>query len=142
MMLKLMYGVDTGLDFSKFYEISKLVQDILKISLPDNRPIVGDGIFNVESGIVSVWMDRLLGTEDVLEIFPFHWELVGHKYPEIVLGKHSGSTSIENWLKKIGVSVNSEQIQEILDGVKAFAYTKRALLTMDDFKNIVSGVIK
>lgn len=141
MMLRTFYGIDLNLNFSKMYETSKLVQEILNIKLPDNRPIVGDGIFDVESGIVSVWVNRLLGTKDVLEIFPFHWDFVGQREPSIVLGKHSGSVSIENWLKKMNINASEEQVNKILAKVKDKAYEKRNLLNEEDFKRIVESVI-
>jgi isopropylmalate/homocitrate/citramalate synthase len=87
-------------------------------------------------------MNRLIGTEDVLEIFPFHWDFVGQKSPEVVLGKHSGSNSIENWLSKIGVEADEEQIQAMLDKVKALAYKNKAPITLDDFRNIVTEIMK
>jgi isopropylmalate/homocitrate/citramalate synthase len=142
MILKTMYGVNINLDFSKMYETSKLLQKFLGIKMPDNRPIIGDGIFDVESGIVSVWMDRLLETKDVLEIFPFHWDLVGHNKPRVVLGKHSGSTSIEVWLKKYGLKANGKQINEILEEVKQKACDQKKLLTESEFKEILSRHIK
>jgi len=141
MILKTMYGRDLNIKFDKLYETSKLVRDILKIPVPNNRPIVGDGIFDVESGIVTVWMNRCLGGEDALEIFPFDWDFIGHKYPEVVLGKHSGGASIENWLSKLNLKADQDQINMILDKVKAKAYEKRGLLDEEDFKYIVKGVI-
>jgi isopropylmalate/homocitrate/citramalate synthase len=142
MILKTMYGVDININFAKMYETSKIVQEILNIKLPDNRPIVGDGLFDVESGIVSVWMDRLMGTDDILEVFPFHWDFVGHRTPEIVLGKHSGTTSIENWLKKMGISASVHQINSILTKVKEKSYEKKGLLTKKDFEKIVSELLR
>lgn len=142
MMLRTMYGIDPGLDLSKMYELSKMVQDILGIELPPNRPIIGDGLFDVESGIVTVWMNRLADTEDVLEIFPFHWDLVGHNKPQVVMGKHSGGSSIENWLKRLGMTASQEQIDKILSEVKAKAYQKRKLLDDKDFKEIIEKVMK
>ena len=141
MILKTMYGQNININFSKMYETSQLMQEILQIKLPDNRPIIGDGLFDVESGIVSVWMDRLMGSDDVLEIFPFHWELVGHKTPGVVLGKHSGTTSIENWLKKLGISASAQQVNDILAKVKEKSYEKKGLLNRQDFEKIISEVL-
>lgn len=140
MILKTMYGRDLNIKFDNLYETSKLVRDILNIQVPDNRPIVGDGIFDVESGIVTVWMNRCLNSEDALEIFPFDWNFVGHKRPEVVLGKHSGGASIENWLSKLKLKADQDQINRILEKVKARAYEKRGLLNVDDFKSIVKSV--
>ncbi len=141
MMLKTMYGVDINLQFDKFYETSKLIQEISNIKLPDNRPIVGDRIFNVESGIVSVWMNRLMGSEDILEIFPFHWDFVGHNKPKVVLGKHSGGASIKNWLDKSDIEADDEKISEILARVKNKAYEKKGLVNESEFRKIIGEVL-
>jgi len=141
MILKTMYGRELNIKFENLYETSKLVRNILNLQVPDNRPIVGDGIFDVESGIVTVWMNRCLESEDALEIFPFNWDFVGQKHPEVVLGKHSGGASIENWLSKYKLKADKDQINSILDKVKAKAYEKRGLLSGDDFITIVKSVI-
>jgi len=141
MMLKTMYGVDIDLQFDKFYETSKLIQEISNIKLPDNRPIVGDRIFNVESGIVSVWMNRLMGSEDILEIFPFHWDFIGHNKPKVVLGKHSGGASIKNWLDKFDIEADDEKIGEILAKVKKKAYEKKGLVNESEFRKIIGEVL-
>ncbi|MCL5069348.1 MAG: pyruvate carboxyltransferase [Actinobacteria bacterium] len=141
MMLETMYGKKLNINFKKLYETSKLVHDILNISLPDNRPIVGNGIFNVESGIVGAWMNRCMGTDNILEVFPFHWNFVGHKKAGVVLGKHSGGASITNWLNELGIKANDEQIEKILSKVKEKAYEKKGLLNKDEFKRIVDSVI-
>jgi isopropylmalate/homocitrate/citramalate synthase len=141
MMLKTMYGVDINLQFDKFYETSKLIQEISNIKLPDNRPIVGDRIFNVESGIVSVWMNRLMGSEDILEIFPFHWDFIGHNEPKVVLGKHSGGASIKNWLDKSDIEADDEKIGKILARVKKKAYEKKGLVNESEFRKIIGEVL-
>jgi len=141
MMLKTMYGVDIDLQFDKFYETSKLIQEISNIKLPDNRPIVGDRIFDVESGIVSVWMNRLMDSEDILEIFPFHWDFIGHNKPKVVLGKHSGGASIKNWLDKFDIEADDEKIGEILAKVKKKAYEKKGLVNESEFRKIIGEVL-
>ncbi len=141
MMLKTMYGVDINLQFDKFYETSKLIQEISNIKLPDNRPIVGDRIFNVESGIVSVWMNRLMGSEDILEIFPFHWDFIGQNEPKVVLGKHSGGASIKNWLDKSDIEADDEKIGKILARVKKKAYEKKGLVNESEFRKIIGEVL-
>ncbi|MCL5073878.1 MAG: pyruvate carboxyltransferase [Actinobacteria bacterium] len=141
MILKTMYGRELNIKFDKLYETSQLVRNILNIPVPENRPIVGNGIFDVESGIVTVWMNRCLNGEDALEIFPFDWNFVGHKHPEVVLGKHSGGASIENWLSKLKLKADQEQINQILEKVKIRAYEKRGLLNKEDFNHIVKSVL-
>jgi len=142
MMLKTMYGRETNIKFNMLYKTSKLVQDLLGISLPPNRPIVGDGLFDVESGIVTNWINRCLNTENALEIFPFHWDFVGDNDPAVVLGKHSGGASVENWLDKLGIKADNEQINTILAKVKEKSFQKKDLINENEFRIIVNEVIK
>ena len=53
MALKTMYGIESGIDFSKLYGLSKLVRELAGVPVPPNRGIVGDRIFHVESGIIA-----------------------------------------------------------------------------------------
>lgn len=141
MMLKTMYGRDLNINFGKIYETSKLVQNILGITFPSIKPIVGDGLFDVESGIPVAWMDRCMNGKDELELFPFHWSLVGHNSPRVILGKHSGGSSVKTWLNKMGIKANDGQIKEILSKVKEFAYRKKGSLNDEDFKMIIKEII-
>src|SRR5262249_45951108 len=96
MALKLLYGVDSGIDTTKLYGLSKLVRELAGVPVAPNRGVVGDRIFNVESGIITTWVKNV-GVEHLTEAFPYRPELVGHSGPEIVLGKGSGVDSVGLW---------------------------------------------
>ena len=141
MALKTMYGIDSGLDLSKLYGLSKLVRDLAGVPLPPNRGIVGDRLFHVESGIIASWVKNV-GSEHLTEAFPFRPEMVGQSGPEIVLGKGSGLDSVMIWLDKLGMRpATEEQQMAILQGVKARSLEKKGLLTEDDFHKIADGVL-
>src|SRR5512145_2780650 len=55
MALKCMYGVDLGIKTEKLCEVSRLVLEKAKVTIPGNRPIVGDMLYEVESGIIAGW---------------------------------------------------------------------------------------
>jgi len=130
------YGVDTGIEYEKLRELSKLViSNIPGYEIATNRSIVGDMIYKVESGIIADWLCKC-GRQHSLEVFPFRWDLVGHKSPEIVLGKGSGRSSIIEWLEKIGVEVPDEDIDKILLTVKKRAIEKKKLLIEKEFEEI------
>ncbi|MEE8433883.1 MAG: pyruvate carboxyltransferase, partial [bacterium] len=135
-----MYGIDTGIKTEKFYSLSKLVREISGLQLPSNRPVVGDMLFNVESGIIANWVKNC-GMEHILEVFPFHWELVGQVPPEVVLGKNSGIDSIGIWLDRFGLKATNEQAQEILLKVKQKSLQKKNILTDNEFTEITSAVL-
>jgi isopropylmalate/homocitrate/citramalate synthase len=140
MALKTMYGIESGIDFSKLYGLSQLVRKLAGVPVPPNRGIVGDRIFHVESGIIASWVKNV-GSERLTEAFPFRPEMVGQTGPEIVLGKGSGLDSVLIWLDKVGLgSGTEEQRMAILQEVKATSLRKKGLLTEDEFRKIAEGV--
>ena len=52
----------------------------------------------------------------------------------------SGTPSVENWLKKLGMDATEDQIAIILTKVKEKAIEKKNLLNEDEFKEIVKKV--
>jgi isopropylmalate/homocitrate/citramalate synthase len=136
-----LYGIDTGIRREKLYGLSKLVRELANVPLPPNRAIVGDMIFNVESGIPAGWLSRLRDTRP-LEMFPFHWELVGHRTPEIVLGKGSGRDSVLYYLNALKYEVESAdpRVDEVLVRVKEASLAKKGLLSIEEFRSVVEQV--
>ena len=51
-----LYGVKLGIRTEKMCEVSRFVLDLAKVTIPRNRPIVGDMLYEVESGIVAGWV--------------------------------------------------------------------------------------
>jgi isopropylmalate/homocitrate/citramalate synthase len=137
MALKLLYGIETGIDLSKLYGLSRLVRELADVPVPPNRGIVGDRIFHVESGIITTWVKNVQG-EHLTEAFPFRPELVGQSGPEIVLGKGSGLDSVHIWLERVGLpAVDDDTALRILQEVKAASLRKKGLLEPDEFRALV-----
>ncbi len=139
--LKMLYGIETGIDFSKLYGLSKLVRELAGVPVPPNRGIVGDRIFHVESGIITTWVKNVK-QEHLTEAFPFRPEFVGQTGPEIVLGKGSGLDSVHIWLERLGLPPADEaSAMAILQEVKATSLRKKGLLDEDEFRGIAQGVL-
>jgi isopropylmalate/homocitrate/citramalate synthase len=51
-----LHNIDIGIKTEKFVETSKFVMDLAKVTQPPNRPIVGDKLYEVESGIIAGWV--------------------------------------------------------------------------------------
>ncbi|MDH5504093.1 MAG: pyruvate carboxyltransferase [Acidimicrobiia bacterium] len=131
-----MYGVDTGIDTATFTDIARLVAELSGVTQPSNRPITGDMLYNVESGIITTWVKNV--GDELTEPFPYRPELVGQKSPEIVLGKGSGLDSVAIWLGKNGIyDADTKDIEAILAEVKAKSLEKKGLLDNDEFLDIV-----
>lgn len=133
-----MYGLDAGIRTERFFELSKLVMELAQVSQPSNRPVVGERLYNVESGIISTWV-RNVGDE-LQESFPYRPELVGQPAPALVLGKGSGLDSVAAALDRVGRTASTEQMQLILDEVKDRSLAVKGLVDDDAFVEIVEQV--
>ena len=140
MALLCLYGIDLGLHTEKLCEVSRFVLERAKVTIPPNRPIVGDKLYEVESGIIAGWV-RLARKDNPLEYVPFAPELVGQKPVTISLGKNSGPPSILEWCEKLGITASEEERMTMLQQVKAKSFEKKDLLTTDEFKAIVDRVL-
>ena len=141
MSLLCLHGVDMGIKTENFVEVSKFVMELAKVTQPPNRPIVGDKLYDIESGIIAGWF-RLARKDHPLEYIPFAPELVGQKPVNIVLGKNSGPPSMEEWCEKLGIKATDEERMAMLQQVKAKSFEKKDLLTADEFKAIADRVMQ
>jgi isopropylmalate/homocitrate/citramalate synthase len=141
MALRVLYGIETGIKTEKFYELSKLVQELAGFQLPPNRPIVGDSLYNIESGIVAMFHRRCKQVEP-LEYIPFLPEVAGRPGVDIALGKGSGLANVEEHLERRGLHATPEQANEIVNLVKQASIEKKALLTDAEFGKILDTVLR
>ncbi len=100
--LELMLGINSGIKLEKLYELSLLIQELSGIPLQANWPIVGERVFDTESGIAvdAYWKMAVSGLnvpmdKDISKI-------IGRSR-QIVLGKMSGTTSIEVKMMLLGL---------------------------------------
>lgn len=140
MSLLCLYGVDCGVKTEHLYELSKLVQELSGFRIPPNRPIVGDWLYKIESGIVTMFHRRCRDVEP-LEYMPFTPELVGRPGVSIVLGKGSGVANVDEHLEQRGLSATDEQKNDILGRVKQTSIDKKGLLTDEEFESILKAVL-
>lgn len=136
-----MYNLDCGIKYEKLYDLAKMVRELSGTSIPANRGVVGDMLFNVESGIIASWVKNAYA-EHPTEIVPFVPELVGQQPVQVVLGKNSGVDSINIWLDKIGVQANEDQVQQLVAAVKQKSLAKKGLLMREEFEDLVASVVK
>jgi methanogen homocitrate synthase len=133
MALKLIYDVDLGFNIKLFYELSKLVEELTSLRIPETKPIVGKNVFRHESGI---HVDAVL--EEPLTYEPFLPELIGHQR-RIVLGKHSGCRAVKAKLDECGIEVTRDELCQIVEKVKN-QREKGKYINDDLFNRIVMSV--
>jgi isopropylmalate/homocitrate/citramalate synthase len=140
MALLTLYGIDTGLKYDKFFELAKLVQRLSGHAVASNRPVVGEALFQIESGIIASWFQNC-GDENPTELFPFHWEVVGQPAACTVMGKGSGIDSVKAGLRNLGVPFTEEEAMRVVSAVKDFSLRHKRLLTEVEFRDVVEAIL-
>jgi isopropylmalate/homocitrate/citramalate synthase len=141
MALLTLYNRDIGIKTEKLFELSELIKDLSQVRQAPNRAVVGETLFDVESGIIATWV-RNVRDQALTECVPYDPRLVGQTGPRIVLGKGSGVDNVREYLERIGRSTSDEdELMDLLREVKAASLAKRSLLDEDDFRAIVDKVL-
>ncbi len=130
MALEELYGIDTGIETTKLYGLSRLVEKNFIIPIPLHKAICGDNAFTHSSGIHS--HGQLTHSMTYEPISP---SKVGRKR-EFHLGKFVGRHFVEYLLKMGGVNATPEQAREITDRVKKTHEEQKKLQSHAAFENI------
>lgn len=139
--LEMLYGVPQGLNTTEFYGLSRLVRERAGHSVPSNRAVVGDRLYQVESGIIASWLHHCLD-EHPTEVFPYHWDVVGQPAPQVVYGKGSGLASVEIALEHLGLEADDDQKREMLHAIKERGLDIKALLPLEEVAKLIAGALR
>jgi isopropylmalate/homocitrate/citramalate synthase len=135
-----LYDRDIGIRTERLTGLARLVMDLAGVSQPSNRPVTGDRLFAVESGIIATWVRNVRGT-DITEALPYAPALAGQDGPRIVMGKGSGIDNVAEWLDASGIpgaeQIDDDQRQRILSAAKEASLAKHDLLDEEEFARIV-----
>ena len=129
--LRCLYDVPVVLNLEKVREVSEVVQRAAGYTLEAWKPLVGQNLFMRESGAVA----SQFHLPEAIE--PYSSGLVNAER-RIVLGKKSGLDSIDLKCKELGIAITPEQRGPILAAVKKAAVSKRALVSDDEFRQILA----
>lgn len=136
-----MYGIDVGLKYDKLNELSALVRELTGTVIPSNRPFVGETAYDIESGIITGWYRNVYHQYPV-EIFPLNPSFIGHRPPQILMGKKSGADNVILWSEELGIKLNEDELQEVISRVKLKSLSLKRTLTKDEFREIVEDLRK
>ena len=134
--LHVLYGYETPYRLDRLPDLGALVSRVSNLPIAVNKPILGARNFTRESGIgVDLVVNKPLA------MFGTHPALTGRS-GDIVLGKKSGKTSITYALGQLGISgVGDEAVGDMLRLVKERSIAKRALVTLEEFREIAQRVL-
>jgi isopropylmalate/homocitrate/citramalate synthase len=138
--LEMLYGAQHGLRTEEFYGLSHLVRERAGHAVPPNRAVVGDRLFEVESGIIAGWYARCIDRHPT-ELFPYHWDAVGQPAAHVVYGKGSGLPSVMLALEALGIEADQDDVREILAAVKERGLETKALLPFEEVARLIRAHI-
>jgi 2-isopropylmalate synthase len=121
-----LYGADTGIVTPRLYPTARLLSNLLGLSLPRNKAVVGENAFAHEAGIHQDGMLKHRGTYEIMRP-----EDVGFARSQLVLGKHSGRHALRERLASLGHSPDDAQLDEIFTRFKTLADKKREVFDND-----------
>jgi len=130
--LRILYGLDAGVKYSKTYEVCRSIREIGNWSIGPFRPITGELAFGYDS-------DARID-ENRSQKAPFLPEFIGHHYDIVITGR-TGLKGIDLRLNKTGKKATEEQANQMLQMVKAQWVKNRRALTEQEFEAIVNKVI-
>jgi homocitrate synthase NifV len=112
MGLKLACGIDPGIETHRFHEISRFVGTASGRPVPDWKPVVGKKVFSHESGVHA---DGVLKNPGNYEGFD-PAEVGLSRY--LILGKHSGTSSLLQRFKELGINLTREEGARLMERVR------------------------
>lgn len=137
MALKYIENIDVGIDTTQLRPLAEYVAKASQRELPKGEPIIGDNIFAHESGIHTAGVIKYPGT---YEAFPPE-EVGGER--QLLIGKHSGSHSIEFKFKhEFGLDISKETAHEILTRARSMAVERKRALFDKELMLIYEDVMK
>lgn len=135
--LEMSENIPTGIRSEYLGALSHFVATASGRHLSDSKPITGKMALSHESGIHT---RSLLFNRKTYQIIDA--EKIGLKENEFVFGKHSGKAAILDFFCKRNLTLNKEQSEFILSGVKHFANTYKRSLTESELLKIYNTALK
>ncbi|MDR1977061.1 MAG: homocitrate synthase [Campylobacteraceae bacterium] len=117
-------------------DLVRLVQNAAHHQISPNMPIVGKNIFSHESGI---HVNGMIKNEKTYEAFSPRSVGLRRSYP---IGKHSGSSTLEFYIKKMGFTPDKEVITAILPMVREIVTKRKKVLTQEELRSLYVGALR
>ena len=134
-ILKDHFHAITNIDESRLNEVSRLVESYSGVSIPANKPIVGESVFTQVAGVHADGDNKNnLYCNDLLP------ERFG-RVREYALGKNSGKANIRKNLDSLGLELAEDSMRKVTQRIIELGDRKEQV-TQDDLPYIISDVLK
>lgn len=131
MAAELLYGIQTAVDKTMLFDLSKKVSELSNVVVSPQKPVVGADIFKRESGGVIA---QIMQYPPAVEAFDPG--ILGRER-EVVLGKKSGKASVEYMLERMNIEVEADMIPTILQRLKELSSSEKRNISAGEFLEIV-----
>jgi isopropylmalate/homocitrate/citramalate synthase len=112
MALESLYGVPTGIQTNRLFELSRLVEEVSGVPLAANKALVGYNSFSHEAGIHTHGI-----LANTLTYEPLQPESLGRSR-QMILGKHTGKAAVVEKLKERHATATDPLLAELLKRIK------------------------
>ncbi len=127
------FHVTTGVETTKLFNVSRLLENLTGQAVPRNKAIVGDNAFAHESGIHQDGVLKNIETYEIMKP-----EDVGQPNSKLVMGKHSGRNALADRAKELGFNLAGDRLNAVFNSFKALADRKKEI-TDEDLKSLILG---
>ena len=110
-----------------------------KVPVPLNGPIVGQRVFQLETG-VAVHSTEKLRAAGIKPVRTFVPAVVGQSDIKLLLGAGSGTSAVLHHLERHGIELTREQVAAVLAAVKEESTVRKGLVDDETFLAIVERV--
>lgn len=129
-ILKKIYNIDLGINFKKLIKVSDYVKHITNTDCFPWTPMIGKNIFSHESGI---HVNGMINNKDTFEaLSPDEFG----KTTKYIIGKHSGRSTIDYYLRKEGYEPEKEELIKCLEMVRKCSIDNLGEVSVDELKDI------
>lgn len=126
--------VKIAVNEKSLFKVSKMVSAFTGISIPSNKPIVGDSVFTQTAGIHADGDNK--NNLYFSDLMP---ERFGRKR-KYALGKMSGKANIQKNLQELGLTLNDDEIKKVTARIIELG-DKKERVTKEDLPYIISDVL-
>ena len=134
--LKLSGKYDTCIDTRKLSHLCCVVSKAAGRIIESQKPVVGKSVFQHESGIHCAAL-----LKDPLSYQPFLPDQVGRGKHELIIGKHSGSASLQHYFSNRGIIITRDEANHLLTMVRNRATEKKGALNPEELESIYSTLL-
>ncbi|MFZ4525501.1 MAG: homocitrate synthase [Chlorobium sp.] len=134
--LKLSKKYNSRIDTRQLAHLCNVVSKAAGRVIEAQKPVVGKSAFEHESGIHCAAL-----LKHPLSYQPFLPDQVGRQKHELVIGKHSGSTSLQHFYSNRGIMITRNEANHLLAIVRTTATEKKRALEPEELDSIYSTLL-